>query len=76
MPSIRMGFQSKQCRSRESWPVYQVIRSGFSYITCRSAIIFPQDKQVIVHDGSIELQGWAYSGGGNWVERVEVSPDG
>ena len=44
--------------------------------SCRSAIIFPQDKSVITHDGFIELKGWAYSGGGNWVERVEVSPDG
>lgn len=34
------------------------------------------DKKVIVHDGKIKLDGWAYSGGGNWVERVEVSPDG
>lgn len=42
----------------------------------RSAIIFPLDKQVIVHDGKISMQGWSYSGGGNWVERVEVSPDG
>ena len=36
----------------------------------------PRDKDVIVHDGQIMLQGWSYSGGGNWVERVEVSPDG
>lgn len=42
----------------------------------RSAIISPLDKSVITHDGFIELKGWAYSGGGNWVERVEVSPDG
>lgn len=42
----------------------------------RSAIIFPIDKSVIVHEGKIELKGWAYSGGGNWVQRVEVSPDG
>lgn len=42
----------------------------------RSAIIHPMDKKVIVHDGKIKLDGWAYSGGGNWVERVEVSPDG
>lgn len=42
----------------------------------RSAIIHPVDKKVIVHDGKIKLDGWAYSGGGNWVERVEVSPDG
>jgi len=34
------------------------------------------DKQVVIHAGHIDLQGWAYSGGGNWVERVEVSPDG
>ncbi len=43
---------------------------------CRSAIISPSDKQVIIHDGEIEIKGWSYSGGGNWVERVEVSPDG
>lgn len=42
----------------------------------RSAIIHPEDKQVIIHGGKIALEGWAYSGGGNWVERVEVSPDG
>lgn len=36
----------------------------------------PKDKDVIIHDGSITLQGWGYSGNGNWVERVEVSPDG
>jgi hypothetical protein len=29
-----------------------------------------------VHDGKITLKGWGYSGGGNWVERVEVSADG
>ena len=45
-------------------------------LECRSAIIFPLDKQVIIHDGEIEVKGWSYSGGGNWVERVEVSPDG
>lgn len=42
----------------------------------RSAIIFPEDKEVIIHTGKITMKGWAYSGGGNWVERVEVSPDG
>lgn len=36
----------------------------------------PRDRDVIIHDGSIKLEGWSYSGGGNWVERVEVSPDG
>jgi len=30
----------------------------------------------IVHDGSIKLKGWAYSGGGHWPVRVEVSGDG
>ena len=36
----------------------------------------PKTKDVIVHDGKVTVQGWAYSGNGNWVERVEVSPDG
>ncbi|KAF8181541.1 Oxidoreductase, molybdopterin-binding domain-containing protein [Pholiota molesta] len=52
--------------------------NGFSIqqMPVSSAIIFPEDKEVIIHSGKIALQGWAYSGGGNWVERVEVSPDG
>ena len=28
----------------------------------------PKTKDVIVHDGKITVQGWAYSGNGNWVE--------
>ena len=36
----------------------------------------PMSGEVIIHDGKIALQGWAYSGNGNWVERVEISPDG
>jgi len=52
--------------------------NGFSIqqMPVSSAIIYPLDKSVVTHDGTIELKGWAYSGGGNWVERVEVSPDG
>ncbi|KAF8061663.1 Oxidoreductase, molybdopterin-binding domain-containing protein [Lyophyllum atratum] len=52
--------------------------NGFSIqqMPVSSAILTPEDKQVIMHHGSITLRGWAYSGGGNWVERVEVSPDG
>ena len=30
----------------------------------------------MVHEGGIECKGWAYSGGGRWIERVEVSADG
>jgi len=30
----------------------------------------------IIHDGSIKLRGWAYSGGGHFPIRVEVSGDG
>ncbi|KAI1333624.1 molybdopterin binding oxidoreductase [Xylariaceae sp. FL0016] len=41
-----------------------------------SAIVSPWNKQVVVHRGSIEVKGWAYSGGGRWPERVEVSADG
>ncbi|KIV93212.1 hypothetical protein PV10_04447 [Exophiala mesophila] len=41
-----------------------------------SAIMAPWNKQVVVHEGSIDVKGWAYSGGGRWPERVEVSADG
>ncbi|GAT28796.1 sulfite reductase [Aspergillus luchuensis] len=41
-----------------------------------SAIMSPWTKQVIVHDGKIRCKGWAYSGGGRWPERVELSADG
>ncbi|KAI0377356.1 molybdopterin binding oxidoreductase [Hypomontagnella monticulosa] len=41
-----------------------------------SAIMSPWNKQVVVHEGKIEVKGWAYSGGGRWPERVEVSADG
>ncbi|RAL09105.1 sulfite oxidase, partial [Aspergillus homomorphus CBS 101889] len=41
-----------------------------------SAIMSPWQHQVIIHNGSIECKGWAYSGGGRWPERVELSADG
>jgi sulfite oxidase len=41
-----------------------------------SAIMSPWMKQVVVHEGHIDMKGWAYSGGGRWPERVEVSADG
>ncbi|KAI9730074.1 MAG: hypothetical protein M1834_006066 [Cirrosporium novae-zelandiae] len=41
-----------------------------------SAIMTPSDKSQIVHDGKIHLTGWAYSGGGHFPTRVEVSGDG
>ncbi|KAI2627643.1 molybdopterin binding oxidoreductase [Hypoxylon sp. NC1633] len=41
-----------------------------------SAIMSPWNKQVVIHAGKIEVKGWAYSGGGRWPERVEVSADG
>ncbi|KAK5989631.1 Sulfite oxidase [Cladobotryum mycophilum] len=41
-----------------------------------SAIMTPWHKEVVVHNGHIEVTGWAYSGGGRWPERVEVSSDG
>lgn len=52
--------------------------SGFSIqdMPVASAIISPIDKAVIIHDGTIKIRGWAYSGGGHWPERVEVSGDG
>ncbi|MCJ1308472.1 hypothetical protein MMC25_002125 [Agyrium rufum] len=52
--------------------------SGFSIqdMPVSSAIMEPAEKAVIVHDGKITMKGWAYSGGGHWPERVEVSTDG
>ncbi|KAH8814943.1 Oxidoreductase, molybdopterin-binding domain-containing protein [Xylogone sp. PMI_703] len=41
-----------------------------------SAIMSPRDMDQIVHDGKIKMRGWAYSGGGHWPVRVEVSGDG
>ncbi|KAJ5756878.1 uncharacterized protein N7511_007060 [Penicillium nucicola] len=41
-----------------------------------SAIMSPWTKQVIFHNGKIHCKGWAYSGGGRWPERVELSADG
>ncbi|GAM37518.1 hypothetical protein TCE0_024r07502 [Talaromyces pinophilus] len=41
-----------------------------------SAIMSPWKGHVIIHNGSIKCKGWAYSGGGRWPERVELSADG
>jgi sulfite oxidase len=41
-----------------------------------SAIMSPWTKQVVIHNGTIRTKGWAYSGGGRWPERVELSADG
>ncbi|KAL4782596.1 Oxidoreductase, molybdopterin-binding domain-containing protein [Aspergillus varians] len=41
-----------------------------------SAIMSPWNKQAIIHTGKISCKGWAYSGGGRWPERVELSADG
>ena len=55
-----------------------LVSNGFSIqaMPVSSAILSPKTKEVVIHDGTITLQGWAYSGNGNWVERVEISPDG
>jgi sulfite oxidase len=52
--------------------------NGFSIqdMPVSSAIMTPVDKEQIIHDGKIKLRGWAYSGGGHWPTRVEVSGDG
>ena len=41
-----------------------------------SAIMMPWNKQVVFHNGKIQCKEWAYSGGGRWPERVELSSDG
>ncbi|KAK3308490.1 Oxidoreductase, molybdopterin-binding domain-containing protein [Chaetomium strumarium] len=52
--------------------------NGFSIqdMPVSSAIISPKNMDQIIHDGKITLKGWAYSGGGHWPVRVEVSGDG
>lgn len=54
--------------------------NGFSIqdMPVSSAIMTPVDMDQIIHDGTIKLTGWAYSGGtgGHWPQRVEVSADG
>jgi len=40
-----------------------------------SAIMSPWSKHVIIHNGRIHCKGWAFSGGGRWPERVELSSD-
>lgn len=42
--------------------------NGFSIqeMPVSSAIMTPKEKQVIVHDGKIEVTGWAYSGGSRY----------
>jgi len=52
--------------------------NGFSIqdMPVSSAIISPKNMDQIIHEGKITLAGWAYSGGGHWPVRVEVSGDG
>ncbi|KAL3419051.1 Sulfite oxidase, mitochondrial [Phlyctema vagabunda] len=52
--------------------------SGFSIqdMPVSSAIMSPLNMAQIIHDGYIKLRGWAYSGGGHWPVRVEISGDG
>ncbi|CZS91488.1 related to nitrate reductase [NADPH] [Rhynchosporium agropyri] len=52
--------------------------SGFSIqdMPVSSAIMSPIDMDQIIHEGTIKLRGWAYSGGGHWPIRVEASGDG
>ena len=52
--------------------------NGFSIerMPVSSAIMTPNDGDIIVHDGKLHLEGWGYSGGENWVERIECSVDG
>ncbi|GME33781.1 Sulfite oxidase [Neofusicoccum parvum] len=52
--------------------------NGFSIqdMPVSSAIMSPREKEIVVHEGKVKLRGWAYSGGGRWPVRVEVSGDG
>lgn len=52
--------------------------NGFSIqdMPVSSAIMTPVNMDQIIYEGTIKLRGWAYSGGGHWPIRVEVSGDG
>ncbi|KAK3323985.1 Oxidoreductase, molybdopterin-binding domain-containing protein [Cercophora scortea] len=52
--------------------------NGFSIqdMPVSSAIMAPRDMDTVVHEGRMKMRGWAYSGGGHWPVRVEVSGDG
>lgn len=52
--------------------------NGFSIqdMPVSSAIMTPVNFAQIIHDGKIKMRGWAYSGGGHWPVKVEVSGDG
>lgn len=66
-------YYSPQCGKHNA-----TYSSGFSIqdMPVSSAIMYPTDKSVIVHDGKIRMRGWAYSGGGHWPVRVDASGDG
>lgn len=52
--------------------------NGFSIqdMPVSSAIISPVAMDQVIHQGRVKIKGWAYSGGGHWPVRVEVSGDG
>jgi sulfite oxidase len=56
----------------------QLYHNGISIqeMPVSSAIMSPIARDVVIHDGKIKVKGWAYSEGGRWPERVEVSSDG
>lgn len=66
-------YFQQQYGKHNQLPVYGI---QIQEMPVSSAIMSPWNKEVVVHDGKIKVQGWAYSGGGRWPERVEVSSDG
>ena len=52
--------------------------NGFSIqdMPVSSAIMSPVNDDQIIHEGKITIKGWAYSGGGHFPIKVEVSGDG
>ncbi|KAK8018812.1 molybdopterin binding oxidoreductase [Apiospora marii] len=79
--SCKWLYQIKGIRGPSQAPVGKqnaMYSNGFSIqdMPVSSAIMSPADMDQIVHDGQVKLKGWAYSGGGRWPVRVEVSGDG
>ncbi|KAK8074220.1 sulfite oxidase- mitochondrial precursor [Apiospora phragmitis] len=72
--SVKWLYRIKAIREPSRAPMTDGIQ--IQEMPVSSAIMSPWTKQVLIHNGKIRCKGWAYSGGGRWPERVELSTDG
>lgn len=83
--NLRIGPSMNQSQQKEYRLVpSNVSKQNFNFLDgmmltdmpVNSCIMQPLTNQVLVHDGEIDIAGWAFVGGGRWIERIEVSSDG